>query len=253
MGDNLSEGLNLMISEALQIMQGMEQGIKGLIASTPRLIQQEIDSYVSRTLDTTKDEFLNATDVYWDKGALVVEIDDDNWLANALETGVDGWDMKTTHLNSPKAKFSRDGFRYLVIPIEKFPSSRGGGTDKSQMYHKAINEALVNPVYASPTIKMSIDGTIGTMERLNTSNPLLGGFYRISKYKDQTAFNKKQKQSTQFIMFRTMSNKPSQADKWIHPGIRGIGMFDHIDQWIQGQYPMIAENFLDVYIQQALD
>lgn len=238
-----------MINDMREIAQALDQGIRGLILATPRLVQQEIDSYVTKTLDTTVDEFLNATDVYWDQGTIVVEIDDDNWLANALETGVEGWDMKDTHLKSPKAKWSKEGFKYMVIPMEKHPSSRGGGTKKSQMYHQAITEALKNPSYHPSTFKMDVDGTIGTMERLSTTNPLLSGFYRVRRYEDQKGYNEAKPKSTQFIMFRTMSSKPSQANKWIHPGIRGIKMMDHLEQWSISEYHMIAERFLEAYME----
>jgi hypothetical protein len=227
--------------------------MQGLIAATPRLVKREIEDYLKQKLDTTFDEFYDATDVFWDGEVLIVEIDDDNWLANALETGVDGWDMKETHLQSPKAKFSKDGYKYMVIPIEKHPNSRGGGTEKSQMYHKLINEALKDPVFAPAVASMSQDGTIATMERLVTDSSALKGFYKIKRYKDSKSFGKGMPSNTQFIMFRTMSNKPGNEDKWIHPGLRGIGMFDHIDQWASTQYQIVAENFLQTYVDQQFD
>jgi len=241
----INDALNSALGDLHKVLKGLEQGVEAAIVATPRLFQQELDTFVVRKLDLTADEFLNSVDIYWDGGAIVVEIDDDNWLANALETGVEGWDMKETHLNSPKAKFSSQGWKYLTIPIEKFPSSRGGGTSKSQYYHNLVKEALVDPAFTTPKMKMSLDGTVGTSERLITEKKDLGGFYRMKRYKDQEL---KKPISTQFIMFRTMSNHPKQKDKWLHPGLRGINSFEHLEIWSQTQYGVLIENMLDYFV-----
>lgn len=249
----LEETIQELLTEIITVLTALERGVNGLIMATPRLVQQEIDGYIEKTLDTTAEEMMNAVDTYWDEGVLVIEIDDDNWLANALETGVQGWDMKETHLNSPKAKYSKEGFKYLVIPMQKHPSSRGGGTEKSQMYHRMINEALENPSYSAPTVQIAMDGTAGTMERLNTTNTMLHGFYRVQRYRDAEQIKKGTPMSTQFVMFRTMSNHPKQAGKWIHAGIRGINMFGHMEQWSMNEYEFIANRFLEQYVSSALE
>ena len=242
----ISDALNSALNDLQKVLMGLKQGIATAIQSTPRLFQQELDAYVTQKLDLTADEFLNSVDVYWEGGAIVVEIDEDNWLANALETGVDGWDMKNTHLNSPKAKFSRSGFKYLTIPIEKFPSSRGGGTEKSQYYHKLVTNALDNnPKFSTPKFKIGLDGTIGSMEQLITNENDLGGFYRVRKFKEQ---GDTKTMNTQYIMFRTMSSHPKQAHKWIHPGIQGINSLEHLELWSRTQYAPIVERMIDYFI-----
>jgi len=43
----------------------------------------------------------------------------EGWLATAIESGVDPFDMKPGMLASPKAKVSKTGNRYLNVPIRE--------------------------------------------------------------------------------------------------------------------------------------
>ena len=222
-------------------------GLQQVQRRTPYLVNEELEKYVDEKLDRTAEHFKSNVDTYWDEGDIYVMEFNDDWLTQSLEDGAEPFDMKETHLRSPKAKISKDGYKYMVIPIKPDPNSRGGGTAKSQFWHKLTKQALENPIFAAPQIKYDKSGSVTTMERLITPDRRLQGMYRTKQFKNEEKLKNGEVDAQNFVIFRVMSNRPGNEAKWLHPGIEALDSHEHIETWGNTEYVNHVENIMSLY------
>lgn len=242
--DKLREDLQKVIDYTDAIITGVEK----FIGFVPTMIDQHIKTLANKRLDKTKDAFLDAVSMSVESDYLVVILDPDNWLANAVESGADSFDMKETHLKSPKAKTSKSGHKYMVIPIKRGKSTRPGGTEKAQMYQQAMNEALTKPKYGPRKVKIEPSGEVNVTQALMTSDPLVKGTVRNRRYKSVKDYHEGTGLlSSQHVTFRVMSEKQAK-DKWVHPGITPVSIFKDTEYW----FYTVADASLDQFIQNEL-
>lgn len=222
--------------------QAIANGINNFISALPVLTQQQINTVAERKLQSSRQEFLDNTDVYYTKDyALVVEIDESSWLANAIEEGISGFDMKEGLLKSPKSKVSKKGFRYIRVPISKNPSW-SSGTAKGQEYQKKINDALKNPNFLLSSWQTQASGEVTEYQKLQTFDKSMSGFYRTRTYKSEKDI-KTTKPKWDYVMFRTVSSK-SRPGSWQHPGIEQKRVLREIEQWLNQSVDILLENFI---------
>ena len=236
-----------LINYLQQHTQAISNGINNFLQTLPILTNQQLNTITERELQSSKQEFLDNTDVYYDKDyVLVVEINEDSWLANAVEEGVSSFDIKEGLLNSNKAKMSSKGVKYIHVPISKNPDWTSG-TEKGQEYDQRIQQALKNPEFMLSNWKKQASGEYVESQRLVTDDPALSGFYRTRKYKDFES-TKKQKPKWGYVMFRTVSEN-SDPNSWQHPGIKKHDILRNVERWLYES----VDTLLDNYIQSELD
>ncbi|CAB5220665.1 hypothetical protein UFOVP244_19 [uncultured Caudovirales phage] len=227
-------------------------------------------------------EYLDALDVTVTGGGMVViEIDPEPWLPNALEGGIKPFDLKETHLRK-NFKTSKNGYRYKVIPMKagknsgtffnpqtkKRESNRPGGTtadgahvagysNRSKAIRKQVDAALKSPKWTSPrTAPLKNNGQIARVSKLDTGNskfPGLKKFGALGLYKVETFRDSEHEQSgtspskkPSYIMFRTITDNPAKsAGKWQHPGI--------LPRDILGKLSISLDKELDKYIDDIID
>src|SRR5690349_12278179 len=80
----------------------MRRGLDKFANMLPILTEQHMSKIADDKLNSTRDTFMDAVKVSMNNYVLVVELDKDNWLANAVESGADPFNMKETHLNGEK-------------------------------------------------------------------------------------------------------------------------------------------------------
>lgn len=222
--------------------QGISNGINNFLQSLPVFTNQQLESIADKELQSTKQEFLENTDVYYTQDyVLVVEIDPSSWIANAVESGVSGFDMKQGFLNSKNVKLSKDGYKYFHVPIEKNPQW-SSGTVKGQFYDERIKNALQNPQFMLSNWKQQSSGEIIEYQQLQTDDEVLKGFYRTRQYKDKESV-KKSKPKWGYIMFRTVSEK-SDPNSWQHPGIEKHNILRSVEQWLHESVDTLLDNFI---------
>ena len=141
------------------------------------------------------------------------------------------------------------GYRYAVVPMGKDPNSRGGGTDKSQMYHKAIQKALEKPSFSPSSFRMintgRFTGKTAEIQQVFSADPLLRGFYRTRIFDDATQIKNNKGKKWNFILFRIMSENPASNSKWEHPGIKPQFILKETERWLNNNLEDIFNEFLD--------
>ena len=234
----------------------------------PGLVQQEIETQAKNKLSTTRDAYISALSVRMDDYVLIMEIDDKNWLACAVEKGASSFDMNQGLLKSPKAKVSKSGYRYMSIPMGKEAGGKAGPSDRSKEIQRKINEVMKRPSFKADkmgsinkfhtkfggqyTPGIYPGGAIVQSQRIDTADPDISGLYRTRIFSNSEEFYQKQASKKgmpqwHLVMFRTISENPL-SKHWIHPGITGINLLKQTESWTWG----IVERLLDENIKQEL-
>jgi hypothetical protein len=231
-------------------VEGLRRGIDKFAGMLPILTEQHIRKLANERLNTTKDVFLDAVKTTMEDYILVVELDADDWLANAVESGADPFNMKETHLKSSKARLSKPkkggiSYRYMRIPIGKQKDDKGGSTDKSQNLQKKINEVMQKPNLGIKRLKVMMDGSVYESQKVLTSDPDLGGLYQVRKYGGSEEFHSaKSKPRWNLVMFRTISENPLSKSQWNHPGIKPANIFKDTQAWLNANVDEMMETFI---------
>lgn len=221
------------------------EGTSRFVGFLPTMIQNHIQTLASKRLsEHTADKFVDAVIVKPENNLLIITLDPEAWLPNALETGLDPYDMKSRLQTSPKAKMSKQGMRYMVIPMPAKKGAQGSMTIKGQHYQAMIDKALTKPVYKAAKTKVMLNGNVTTMEELISKDPETKGMYRTKTYKSAEAMAKGDKPiSTQHTIFRVMSEK--FPEKWHHPGLAPVLIFRDTEAWVYQRIPEVFSTFLD--------
>jgi hypothetical protein len=252
----LKDALEEMAKNINKMLTGLESGLTAAVKQSPLWIRQEFASQARQKLSTSLDTYLMALFVGFEDNVLIAELDETDWLANAVESGAEPFDMRKTLLKG-KVKTSKAGWKYKSIPIQKKPNAKRPGTEKGQDIHDRLVSALKDPVFVLKSSKGMGDATVN-MEKLVTSDPKLQGLYRVRKFKSmQDASRNKDFLSSQFVMFKTISNNPASLAKggqpsWQHPGITGVNIFDSVQSWIDSTLPDLFNTTVKQHLEAAM-
>lgn len=243
-----------LLNRLEKVGRGLENGLNQLMRQAPLLVSQQMESLASQRLDSTEQHYMSAIMTRTENAGTIyiIEIDPEDWLANALETGVDGWDMHKTHLRGAKVRISRDGYRYKVIPIS--PAKGEAGTETGTHYKWLIQMALKNATYGEAKIKVNPDGSLQTRQQLMTDIPEARGLYRTQRWRSaEHLMTRKNALATTFVQFRVISEHPKNAHKWQHPGIQPVMIFPELQRWVDRELPNIASAIFDEEIKKAME
>jgi hypothetical protein len=220
MSDHLSfDPLIGLTDYIMNYTNAVEAGNTKFLAFLPVFFQQTVNLLAQQRLHHTRTNFQAAVNMDVRDEVLIVTVNPDDWLATHVESGADEWPMVKTHLQGPKTKISKAGYRYKVIPLKVWKSVPVANTDKADYYWKKISEALTKPRYGKTRSQVNPDGTVTVRQELITSIAEAKGMYRVMQYESSmAALSKKKPTSSQHILFRTMSEK--HPEKFVHPGIK---------------------------------
>jgi hypothetical protein len=248
----------------------LSNALDNTVLMLPGLVRQHIETEARNKLTTSRDEYISALSVKMDNYVLIAELDEENWLACAVEKGASGWDMNQTHLKSSKAKVSKSGYRYLTIPIGKEVGGKAGPSKRSQDIQKKINEVMKRPTFKTDKLGGSVNrlhtklgglympgiypgGQIVQSQQIDTgSDPDISGLYRTRVFANSEEYYQKQSSKKgmpkwNLVMFRTMSENPL-SKHWLHPGISGVHLLQTAEAWTWG----IVERLLEENIKKEL-
>jgi hypothetical protein len=171
------------------------------------------------------------------------------WLANAVENGMEAYDLRDTLLGGGKGKKSKDGHRYRAIPFRHgTPGSGGqGGTPMGSRMGPQGGQSLAwasqgqasrlgKRIYAAA--KQLEQGS-----RLRTSERRRKGFIQVPKlapwhktdiFSGMTKVRKTYAAATQsqYMTFRTISD--ANPAGWIHPGIQARHLARQVEEHVKG-------------------
>lgn len=239
----------------------------------PGYARQHIETQARNKLSTSMDNYISAVSVRMENYVLIMEIDSDNWLACAVEQGATGWDMNNPpngggHLKSAKAKISKEGYRYMHVPMAKEAGGKAGPSAKSQEIQKKINEVMKRPKIAVnkngiPSNKLFTSmggklvpgvytgGSITQTQEIDVGgDPDISGLYRSRVFSDSEEYYQKTESKRgmpkwQLLMFRTISENP-KSKHWFHPGIQGVNILKDTDQWLWGTVQVEFEKNIQI-------
>jgi hypothetical protein len=235
------------LKNAIKVLQAygkaLEVALDRTVEYLPVATKQRIMGQAFKKLNTTAVEYITAVDVQLKGDVLLVEIDPDNWIANAVESGADPFNMKETHLNGPNTRISKKGFRYKIIPIGKDPNRKGPNTEKGQKYQKMVQDALKTPSFGRTFLNYLPNGKMAELQEVVSGNPMLSGFYRTRVY-DNAQDMKSNKKKWSYVLFRVMSENPASISKWEHPGIKPQHFLKDTERWLHNNLTDVFEAFV---------
>lgn len=233
-------------------LNALEDGTNKAMAASPMLIRQEFASQARKNLNTSFSEYMAALDIRLKDGILIVELDD-SWLAEAVEDGIESFDMHKTILNSKKAKMSKSGFKYMHIPIPVNKTKANASTDKALALQEKIKNALNDPIFYNSKVTKTPEGAFKKMEELVTNDSELKGLYKVQGFKDKASLDANDPSSTQYMMFRTISNNPMSKSQWIHPGIQPKHLFPRVRGWADQTLANIMSDIITDHVSGYLE
>lgn len=230
------------IQEVLDKMAAIETGYQKFVNDLPMVSKQHVNTLVKRQLNSTKPDYMRAMRARMqnDDTCLVIELDPESWIANAVESGADPFSLKDTILKSKKSKISKNGFRYMSIPIGHDKDNKPG-TAQGQEYQKRIMDALKSSAYGKVKWGQKNDGSVVETQEIMHDDPVIQGLYRTREHK---AIGKnlpldisKSKGKWSHILFRTISENPESMTgaTWEHPGIEPKHFLRKTKQWLESE------------------
>lgn len=175
-------------------------------------------------------------------------------IANDLENGRGPWDMKPMLLNGPKARVSKKGTRYNIIPFRHGASNSFAPSSNAMPMPKGIYQQareLKASVRQGTAMKwggrLPATGTPG-------KNPTTGYQHKHDVYEGMVRIEKTYEKATQskYMTFRIVSEKSDQKSWW-HPGYQAHhiakGVSDYCRPAVEGMIKAAAERDL----QSAID
>ena len=254
----------------------LDMAIDRTMKIAPAFVLQEMKRQVTRRIDVKSGKggsnmsdlqthYLNSINMKTEGTVLIVELDPNDWLSNALEKGVGAFDMKPgllTSKNGKPIKTSKAGYKYRVIPIRKQKGNSPSGVfhletkalSKESIFQQKINDVLKAPKYGVTKLKTMMSGKIVQTQHIPNSEPSLKGFYRTRTFQSAQHFHsQKGKPDWQYVLFRTVSENPNSKAEWQHPGITAHHIFRATEHWIDNAFRDILKSELENFIKEEME
>ncbi len=203
-------------------------------------------------------------------------VNDDVWVvsldseARWIEDGMQAHNMLEDLLASPKAKKAKDGSRYVIVPFDHGPGL--GKTNSTQAEQDLVStlksefkkrgipfgkleldaagQPKLGKIQAFDVMNSPVKthngpgqgkGPIGAVRQGPTGIPFLQGvrvYQSVVKDKQGKNYVKKS-----IMTFRVASSKHMGQDRWNHPGLEPINLFEDAVEWAQSVWEQeIAPN-----------
>lgn len=245
--DDLKNSINFLIG----YVNAINNGVNNAMVALPVIANQTIKAKAKQKLGSTYDNYMNSIKQSMSETIFVIEIDEENWLANAVEAGADSFGMKEGLLNSRNAKINKEGFKYARVPIGK-KEGANPGTEKGKEYQKLVDFVMNKPKFGTKTYKLNQDGSVIESQKVETDESVLQGLYRFRVHDSPAdAYSSGSNASSySLVLFRTVSEGGSKTGAtWEHPGIKPA----HIMRDVERELPTIFEALLDESISKEIE
>lgn len=169
--------------------------------------------------------------------------------AEALEYGSPAWDMHRVLASSRKVRKSKQGYRYLRIPIRGTPMAVGAYADNemSQPVYswglKRDHDSFISSTQSAETPRYTYHWgsrlTARDIENLGL-DPSQGLGRRMV---GMVRRNQDQSLMSGYMTFRTLSE--AHPEGWRHPGTPELRVAGAVYDWVRQIYPALMEQALD--------
>lgn len=220
---------------------------KGVLEEFRKQLQRELNQAVEHLADMTFEKTLELAgnklhstfSIYKDNlssrkegaGVYIVSLDQKAmWIEEGLPPN---FDLKPGLLKNGKT--SKNGHRYAIVPFKhnKGPSKQ---TPKAQELTDQIKKVLKQENIPFAKIEKDAYGSpkIGLLHKIDiesdkpTAKASTGALQGLRIYQNKDA---KGKVSRGIYTFRTVTDGPNSADKWIHPGLDAKLFMDQAFDW----------------------
>lgn len=226
----------------MEVEQDLKKGFQALALSTNAYFKE----IAAAKLGPESSRWLKFKENIWfdqiDESLYVVGVKAKGlWVEEGLPVG---FDMKKGMLNSPKAKTSKDGHRYMIVPFEhsKPPKQTNDyGKDlitmiKSELKTRAIKfKGLEKHANGAPKL--------GKLHSFDINGKQLGGKTVAEGDLDRVSIYQKQNKETGKVQrgiftFRTVTDK-SPDDSWIHPGLDAEQFIEKTREWAMNHWETV--------------
>jgi hypothetical protein len=230
-----------------EIAASVEQDIKHGVANLATITHAKVIEMASNELHSTRERFLNNLGFEEiAEGVWVVGIDES---ALFVEEGLEpNFDMKPGLLKDGETS---GGYKYRIVPFEhsKAPSQL---TPTTHSILNRIKENLKKEGIPYKKLERGADGKprLGQLHKFSWPSELPGRgntplFKNVHIYQTMTKGGNVRRD---ILTFRTVSNKPGNEDKWLHPGLSGKKFLDRAAEWAEKEfYDKILPEILEKY------
>lgn len=251
--------IDQLIPEALSSVLG-EDLIEAILDNLAALARHQWILQAQRQLSSSKSDYIRGIQeiTVRKKEREIVLV---GWLPNAVEKGLDPFDLRKTLLGEGKGKVAKAGHRYRAIPFRHgTPGTEGeagpvmgmrygpqGASSLSWasggLMEKAEAVALGKAVYrAAKALKGRKGLNTGQAKgRVQVQVPKLAPWHKTDIYagmrKERHTYEKAVQ--SQYVTFRTISEK--QPAGWIHPGILARGLIGQVENYVARIAPKAIE------------
>ena len=172
-------------------------------------------------------------------------------MPNDFEFGMPSFDMKTVRpgwLGGGKAKTSKDGSKYVVIPFrhsttsERFAytgKAKGVTPDLKGQLRKAVKDYGLDRMTRAGTGQV-VSGVTARIPNKAAVHSYLRGMVRTQTPTAGTTKSGQGRGSSTLTTFRIMSEK-SDPSSWIHPGLKPANLVAEVETWVDSQLDRMIE------------
>jgi hypothetical protein len=237
MSDNLKitinvESLGNQIKEKQkEITAKFKQAVQGLAAAAHAHVLEEAGD----KLKSLQSKYKDAVDFE--------QVDDNLWVVSLkeeamfIEKGFSSWSMYDALAKSKKAKTSKDGHKYLVIPFEhsKPPSQQ---SESAQKLTTQVRNFLKKEKIPYKKIEYNSDGSpkLGLLHKFDIKSATPKGakselLQGVAIYQRKTPEGKIKRD---VMTFRVVSEKNKGDGKWEYKSRDGVHIFESTHKWAIG-------------------
>lgn len=206
--------------------QEEELFIENVLDEVSTRFTQEWHNTAGEVLKQTKKEYQESIYIEKIEGAGTVIVGLKGWLPNAIEQGIEPFDMKEGFKNSSKRKFKKDGGWYLTIPFRfGTPGIVGESEIFSNIMPEEVYKAALSELRGSSKKQLSAKSLPAEFQvkgvrpevKNNTTGKIFEAYqHKASIYEGMRRSNKEH--HGHYMTFRRVSDR-SDENAWIHTGI----------------------------------
>lgn len=254
--------VNLDLGDVLGLTHlddSMKAGLRKAIAGVAAQIHGRLAKQAGKVLHSRREQYVDAL--------ITKPVNEDVWIvsldgsARWIEDGMPAHNMLDSLLASKKAKTAKDGSKYVVVPFDHGPGLGATNATQAELdlastlktefkkrgipFGKIEKDAGGMPklgkLHAFDIMNAPLKtheayggtgqgrGAVGDVRQGPTGIPFLQGV-RVyqSKVKDKRG---KEHVKKSIMTFRIASSKHQGQDRWNHPGLEPINLFDEALEW----------------------
>jgi hypothetical protein len=267
-------GINIDLSDfsdLLNLTDNMKSATAGVSRNMAAMIRGKAIELANQKLHSRRKLYVDALSIK--------EGEDDVWIVNLakeaawIDDGLPARSLLDGLLKSPKAKTSKSGDKYIIVPFDHSPGQGPASTTpqqqdliteiKAEMKRRNIpfgkkemdanGNAKMGRLHSFDITKAPLKtvdgpgmghGPIGDVRQGNTGIPFLQG---VSVYQ---GMDQKGKVKRSILTFRVASSKHKEQGKWEAPAIVGIPILSQATEWAMNEFdkeivPLIMEKIIN--------